>query len=267
MMETPLQSNPLVDSSLENPSHQGLTKKQKTRLSLQLTGDFANPNVFQNPTETEASTRTSWLLNHGLDISNSSSESTSSTSSEVTILVESEIYMGAEDIIDSSLSTEEKRTKISKLFIRSASNGDVAQVREFLEEFEKWVDIDSQDVDGTTALVYASCFGHSDVAYLLLEHNAKPDERDKHGWTPLMWAVSNGHEQVARILIEGGASREARSKRGRTIKDLVGRNGSSEMVRLLDYEPTPSDRDTTWSDSDAYAQSDRDDSFASDTET
>ncbi|KAJ1570103.1 hypothetical protein HK096_000481 [Nowakowskiella sp. JEL0078] len=266
-METPQQANPLEDPSMANPGHQSITKKQKTRLSLQLTGDFANPNAFQNPSESEAPTRTSWLLNHGLNKSNSSSKSIGSTSSEVTIMVESEIYMDAEDIVDSSLSTKEKIAKVTKLFIRAASNGDVAQVREFLNDYEKWVDIDTQDGDGTTALVYASCFGHSDVAYLLLEHNAKPDERDKHGWTPLMWAVSNGHEQVARILIEGGANRDARSNKGRTIKDLVGRNGSPEIARLLDYEPAPSDRDTAYSDSEAYANSDRDDSFASDTET
>ncbi|KAG2185900.1 hypothetical protein INT43_002338 [Umbelopsis isabellina] len=61
--------------------------------------------------------------------------------------------------------------------------------------------IDALDRNGYTALHYASWFGHSAVAKLLLEHaNANTNIRNATGSTPLDLARSAGHYQVISLL-------------------------------------------------------------------
>ncbi|KAJ3124952.1 hypothetical protein HK098_000724 [Nowakowskiella sp. JEL0407] len=234
----------------EPPS--SLDSLKTRRLSASLTGD-------NSLLDTKRSHRTSWVSIKAaktLTMSSDSSDETAATTDSLSDYNWEFDFMDPEDIIDSSLPDPQKTSKITQAFIRAASNGDVSKVKECLAEYKDWIRIDEQDVDGTTALIYASCFGHADVTYLLLENNAKVDERDRNGWTPLMWAVSNGHEKVARILIEGGANKHLKSNRGRTIKELIGRTGTIEMARVLDYEPVSSDRDSSYSDSDFNFDSD-----------
>ena len=42
--------------------------------------------------------------------------------------------------------------------------------------------------------LHIACYiGRPEIAKLLLEKGAKPDEPDKAGWTPIHWACLNGH--------------------------------------------------------------------------
>jgi ankyrin repeat protein len=79
------------------------------------------------------------------------------------------------------LSEEEKHTKITKIFSRAASNGDVEKIKEMLatKELKPYIDIDATDEDGTTPLIYSACFGKVDVALALLDAGAKVDTQDK----------------------------------------------------------------------------------------
>jgi ankyrin repeat protein len=79
------------------------------------------------------------------------------------------------------LSEEEKHTKITKIFSRAASNGDVEKIKEMLatKELKPYIDIDTTDEDGTTPLIYSACFGKVDVALALLDAGAKVDTQDK----------------------------------------------------------------------------------------
>ncbi|KAJ3193425.1 hypothetical protein HK101_004857 [Irineochytrium annulatum] len=99
-----------------------------------------------------------------------------------------------------------------------------------------WIDLDGRDEDGTTALIYAACWGHVDIIKILIEAGVTLDSKDKHGWTALLWACSNGQDQAAKLLIEGGASKETKSNRGRSLKDLVKRDASKQIRRILGEE-------------------------------
>ncbi|KAJ3089302.1 hypothetical protein HK102_006718 [Quaeritorhiza haematococci] len=151
------------------------------------------------------------------------------------------MFLDEDEILKSpTLTDEQKKAKVTSAFIRSASNGDITKVQSLLADKSDWIDKDGKDEDGTTALIYACCFGHSDVAHFLLEKGAKVDEKDKHGWTALLWACSNGHDEIARMLLDFGADKDAKSNRGRTIRDLVSRTSSGKaMAKILDFDKSP----------------------------
>lgn len=85
-------------------------------------------------------------------------------------------------IVERSIPDNDKRIKLSKLFSRAASNGDMNRVADMLDNFRDWIDIEAQDEDGTTPLIYAACFGHVEIAFMLLEAGALVDARDKCKW-------------------------------------------------------------------------------------
>ncbi|CAG8584212.1 20177_t:CDS:2 [Dentiscutata erythropus] len=124
-------------------------------------------------------------------------------------------------LLNTSLPEEEKRAKINSIFSRAASNGNVEKVSRMLETAREYIDIDSQDEEGTTPLIYAACFGHDAVAFTLLEAGAKVDAQDRFGWTPLMWATNNNHDKTIRLLLDNGADAGAKSAKGRTVFDFI----------------------------------------------
>ena len=77
------------------------------------------------------------------------------------------------------------------------------------------------NAEGTPPLVYASCFGHEDIAETLLKEGAKVDVQDKNLWTPLIWAMTNRHKGIVKLLLENGASPDHKSSGGRTAFDFV----------------------------------------------
>ncbi|KAI8098411.1 uncharacterized protein B0P05DRAFT_521825 [Gilbertella persicaria] len=99
------------------------------------------------------------------------------------------------------------------------------------------LDLADDENDGSTPLIYASCFGKLETVKFLLEVGAKVDVQDKIGWTALMWATTNGHSQIAQVLLEHSASFETKSKSGRTIYDLVDVE-NAKMVSTLTIQPS-----------------------------
>ncbi|KAF2799441.1 hypothetical protein K505DRAFT_321149 [Melanomma pulvis-pyrius CBS 109.77] len=128
----------------------------------------------------------------------------------------------AKVVADEKLSHEEKREALQGLFTLAASNGELERVQRLLNSKAKeYIDINDVDTEGTPPLVYASCFGHDDVAQTLIEAGAKVDVQDKNRWTPLMWAMTNRHKGIVKLLLDNGASTEVKSAGGRTAFDFV----------------------------------------------
>ena len=73
--------------------------------------------------------------------------------------------------------------------------------------------------------------GHLDVVASLLEAGAEVDRQDKNQWTPLMWAMTNRHKEIAKLLLDHGASTDVKSSSGRTALDFTSPN--SEMSTYL----------------------------------
>ena len=84
-----------------------------------------------------------------------------------------------------TISEEEKETndpykKYTRLFTRAASNGDLVKVKEMLldKTIREFIDINARDRDGTPPLIYAACFGKTEIAQVLIEHGASLDTQD-----------------------------------------------------------------------------------------
>lgn len=68
----------------------------------------------------------------------------------------------------------------------------------------------------------------------LLEAGAEVDRQDKNQWTPLMWAMTNRHKDIAKMLLDNGASPTIKSSSGRTAFDFAAPN--SEISDFLQKE-------------------------------
>ncbi|TKZ29069.1 ankyrin repeat domain-containing protein [Brachyspira catarrhinii] len=66
--------------------------------------------------------------------------------------------------------------------------------------------IDYQDNDGLTALMWASANGYLEIVeYLIREKSANPNIKNNKGKTALDLAKENRHEEVAEFLRKAGA--------------------------------------------------------------
>ncbi|KAJ3110572.1 hypothetical protein HDU96_006469 [Phlyctochytrium bullatum] len=160
------------------------------------------------------------------------------------------VYIDAEDILkDPTISDTEKAARITHCFIRACSGGDVGRVAVMLGQMEgsgvdaksgeagklkEWINVNGKDEDGTPAIVYAACWGYTEIVRLLILAGVNVDDTDENGWTALLWAVNNQHEDAVRLLLRAGASQNLKSNRGRSVQDLIKRGGTPRIRRLLE---------------------------------
>ncbi|KHJ34714.1 putative dil domain-containing protein [Erysiphe necator] len=146
---------------------------------------------------------------------------------------------GDEDSIanNDNLSDAEKKKTLQKSLNMAASNGDIDRIQCILNgKAKEYVDINAPDEEGTTPIIYASCFGHEAVVNALLDAGAKADSQDQNQWSALMWAMINRHKRVAKALLDRGASVEVRSASGRTALDFITPNSDlSEFLQDSGY--------------------------------
>lgn len=131
-----------------------------------------------------------------------------------------------------TLNEKEQRDALQSMLTMAASNGEVDRVRRILNgQAKEFVDVNAPDAEGTPPLIYASCFGHEEVVSVLLDAGAEVDKQDKNQWSSLMWAMTNRHKTIAKLLLDHGASPEIKSSTGRTAFDFLAPN--SEMSDYL----------------------------------
>ncbi|CAK7236080.1 hypothetical protein SEUCBS140593_009498 [Sporothrix eucalyptigena] len=129
-----------------------------------------------------------------------------------------------EDAVASNeaLSDDEKRSTLQRVFNMAASNGNVAQVNKILDgKARPYIDLNTPDEDGTPPLIYASCFGHEGVVQALIAAGADVDRQDRNHWSALMWAMTNRHKNIAKLLLDSGAATDTKTSSGRTAFDFV----------------------------------------------
>lgn len=133
---------------------------------------------------------------------------------------------------DEKLSKEDKKNVLQKALNMAASNGDNERVQKLLGGKPKaFVDVNKPDDEGTVPLIYASCFGHDNVVSVLLNAGADVDAQDRNGWSALMWSVMNRHKVIARTLFDHGANGELRSSSGGSAWDFV--QPGSDLAQYL----------------------------------
>ncbi|MEM3369879.1 MAG: ankyrin repeat domain-containing protein [Candidatus Micrarchaeia archaeon] len=94
-------------------------------------------------------------------------------------------------------------------------------------------DINSEDNDGWTPLMFACKYGEEQLVKLFLKAGADPNHRSKAGTTPLSIAAVNNQIGVIRFLIEAGADPNITSSTGKTPLIKATEKGYLEAVRTL----------------------------------
>ena len=96
------------------------------------------------------------------------------------------------------------------------------------------VDINLQNSDGWTALMYASWRGQTDVVDRLLStRQCNVNLKDKKGFTALFLAVENGHLEIVDRLIVYGANYYHVNNNGENLLHYAIGSGNIDMVQKL----------------------------------
>ena len=114
--------------------------------------------------------------------------------------------------------------------IDAVKAGDTARVRALLES---GVDADAAQLDGSSALLWASHRDDVETVRLLIEAGADASTGNDLGATPLWAASENGSTAVLRMLLDAGADPNRELLSGETPVMVAARAGSAEVVRQL----------------------------------
>jgi ankyrin repeat protein len=95
--------------------------------------------------------------------------------------------------------------------------------------------VEQYSADGFTALGLAAFFGHRDVARLLLDSGANPNQASRNALhvAPLHSACAAGHVTLADLLLHRGADPNAEESSGMTPLHTAAGTGNREIVALL----------------------------------
>ncbi|MCC6538101.1 MAG: ankyrin repeat domain-containing protein [Bryobacterales bacterium] len=94
-------------------------------------------------------------------------------------------------------------------------------------------DVNTAQVDGTTALHWAVLHDDAETVALLVRARANANAMNRYGMPPLAQACINGNAAVVKLLLEGGADAKAVMKGGESVLMLAARSGNVEAVKAL----------------------------------
>jgi len=87
----------------------------------------------------------------------------------------------------------------------AACLGQSVSARELLENGTDLVDIDEQDHNGNTPLMWAASEGSEEIVQILIDNGAKVNFQNYSGESALFLAASRGYQNICEILILSGA--------------------------------------------------------------
>lgn len=114
--------------------------------------------------------------------------------------------------------------------VEAVKAADTAAVRALLAQP---VDVNTPEVDGTTALHWAAYKGDLETAQLLLRAGANADARNRYDVTPLALACGRGDAPIVEALLNAGADANTSLPEGETVLMAAARSGSVDVLRLL----------------------------------
>ncbi|WP_301109932.1 M48 family metallopeptidase [Sporosarcina sp.] len=115
--------------------------------------------------------------------------------------------------------------------MEAAADGDVKEVEKYVVQGQ---DIFEEDDEHTTALHYAVYNSNVEVAEVLLENGANPNDSDNYS-TVLTAALSNGDYELAALLYEYGADPLAKDVDGESGVSYLGVQTEEEFKEILEY--------------------------------
>lgn len=112
----------------------------------------------------------------------------------------------------------------------AAEQRDTAALRKMLAS---GVDVNSAQVDGTTALHWAAYQEDVETATLLVRAGANANAVNRYGMTPLAQACIHGNAAIVKLLLQAGGNANTTMKGGESVLMLASRSGSVEAVKAL----------------------------------
>jgi ankyrin repeat protein len=109
-------------------------------------------------------------------------------------------------------------------------NQDATAVKALLKQR---ADVNTADVDGTTALQWAAHWNDIETVKTLIAAGAKPNVASRYGVTPLHEAAAIGSAAIVNALLRAGATPDSTYGEGETPLMLAARSGNLESVKLL----------------------------------
>ncbi len=140
------------------------------------------------------------------------------------------------------LTEKEKRRRqeeANRLLPSAAANGQIENVEKMLAD---GVPVDTQDGQSYSALHWAACRGHSNIAALLVAKGANPNLVTSSGATPLHLAATtemvspapvDGRRKVIEQLVAAGADVKMRNAQGATPLHHAAEGGPIEIAKAL----------------------------------
>src|SRR5882672_10759486 len=116
------------------------------------------------------------------------------------------------------------------LLADAAEKMDRARIRTLLQQR---VDVNTPQVDGMTALHWATYQDDRENAALLVSAGANVKAVNRYGVTPLSLACTNGNAEIVELLLKAGADPNAALPGGETPLMTVSRVGSLASVKAL----------------------------------
>ncbi len=110
----------------------------------------------------------------------------------------------------------------------TAARSDMNGVRALIAQK---ADVNTPQVDGTTALHWAAHYDDTDTVKALLAAGANAKTTNRYGITPLSEACVNGNAEMIAMLLKAGADVNAPHAEGETPLMTAARTGNPEAVR------------------------------------
>lgn len=114
--------------------------------------------------------------------------------------------------------------------IEAAKEGQTNEVHALLRA---GVDVNTQTIDGFTAMIVAAQYGHVEIVDLCINAGADTDMRMAKGFTALMVAARFGHLPIALSLLDAGADIHLQTNNGITALSMASFFGHSDILELL----------------------------------
>ncbi|MGB0895033.1 MAG: ankyrin repeat domain-containing protein [Parashewanella sp.] len=111
------------------------------------------------------------------------------------------------------MNSEAQKMMAEKGLFSAVLNGDEKVVEQLLKS--GYIDVNSLDSSGSSALHIAAQAGHEQIVVLLLSYGAKLEATNHNGCTPLMVAVQNHRLSIVQQLLNQGAKVGAADKAGK----------------------------------------------------
>lgn len=114
-------------------------------------------------------------------------------------------------------------------FLEACRNNNTAKINKFLP----CVNLDFEDMNGYTPLIWATIGNLNDLASLLIENGANVNYQTKGGMTALIWSSIKGYNDIASILINNGAKLNLYDRLGGTALIHAAELLKVEVIELL----------------------------------